>query len=104
MHSVKVERTGISPSQLADVIRDELGPSYQVKEGPDELKIRKGPFRRATIELFHEADGTVFQVRGTGIRLPIPAFYAISNQLNDRGIAARAAAIISQSTRLREVR
>jgi hypothetical protein len=55
MHSVKVGRSGISASQLADVIRDELGASYQVKEGPDELKVRKGPFRRATIVLSHES-------------------------------------------------
>jgi hypothetical protein len=104
MHSVKVGRTGISASQLTDIIRDALSVSYQVKEGPDELKVRKGPFRRATIELSHESDGTVFQARGEGIRLPIPAFYAISKQLNDRSIAARAAAIISQSTRLRDAR
>jgi hypothetical protein len=31
MHSVKVPRTGISASQLTDIIRDALSVSYQVK-------------------------------------------------------------------------
>jgi len=36
MHSVKISRTAITPSQPADVIRYELGASCHVKEGPDE--------------------------------------------------------------------
>jgi len=74
-----------------------------VKEGPNELKIREGvacSFSRARIVLSHESCGTVVEVQGEATRLPIPLFCAISNQLNDRGIAARSAAIISQSTRL----
>jgi hypothetical protein len=58
MHSVKAERTGISASQFADVILDELGASCHVKEGPDELKIRKGAFSRAQIVLSYESGET----------------------------------------------
>lgn len=103
MHTVKVARWNLAQGNLADLIHDELGVGYQVKEGPDELKIMKGAYSRTRIVLSHESDGTLFEVQGEGARLPIPFFYATSKRLNDRGIAARSAAIISQSIRLRDI-
>lgn len=103
MYSVQVPRTGISADELADVLRHELGPACQVKTtAPDQIKISKGPFRRARVTLSPEPGGTTFEVKGEAIRLPIPLFYAITRERNDRGIAARSADIISQSTRLRQ--
>lgn len=103
MHSVKVRRTGISADQAASVMRHELGDGYQVQpHGTTEVKLKKGPFTRARMVLCEEPDGTVLEIRGQGIRLPIPLFYALSERMNDHGLAKRSAQIAAQSEHFRE--
>jgi hypothetical protein len=103
MHSVNVPGTHIIASQLAAILRQELGTGYQVSpRGDDEIKIRKGISQRARITITHEPGGTEIDTRGESIRLPIPLYYAITRQTNDRGIAARCADIISHSAQPRD--
>lgn len=98
MQSVKVPGTQITASQLTDILRHELGAGYQVSPaGTDEVKVRKGIFQRARITITHEPGGTELDARGESVRLPIPLYYAINKQMNDRGIAARCADILSRS-------
>lgn len=103
MHSMNVPGTHITASRLASTLRKELGTGYQVSpSSTDEVKVRKGIFQRATITISHEPGGTEIDTRGESIRLPIPMYYAINKQMNDRGIAARCADIISHSAQLRD--
>jgi hypothetical protein len=103
MHSVNVPGSQITASQLATILRQELGAGYRVSPaGADEVKVRKGIFQRARITISHEPGGTEIGARGESIRLPIPLYYAINKQMNDGGIAARCADIISDSAQLRD--
>jgi hypothetical protein len=77
-----------------------LGAGYQVRPaGADEVKVRKGILQRARITITREPGGTEIDARGESIRLPIPLYYAINKQMNDRTIAARCADIITHATR-----
>jgi hypothetical protein len=103
MHSVTVKRPGISAEQAAGVLRRQLGSGYQVlAKGRTEIRLRKSLFIRARVLIDDEPGGTTFSIEGQGIRLPIPLVYALLRQMNDRGIAERAAQIISQSEELRQ--
>lgn len=102
MHSVTVKSPGISAEQAASVLRDQLGSGYQVMPKGTEIRLRKGLFIRAKVLIDDEPGGTTFSIGGQGIRLPIPLVYALMRQMNDRGIAERAAQIISQSAELRQ--
>jgi hypothetical protein len=100
MHSVKIPRTGITADEAAEMMRHELGDGYQARPaGPAGIKLKSGPFHRARVVLCEESDGTVFQIPGQGIRLPIPLFYALSERMNDQGIAKHSAETIGQSQR-----
>jgi hypothetical protein len=103
VHSVKIPGTQITASRLADILRQELGAGYQVSPaGADEVKVRKGIFQRATIMITRETGGTELDARGDSLRLPVPLYYAVNKQMNDRGLAARCAEIISHSAQLRD--
>lgn len=97
MHSVKVRRTGISADQAAEVIRRGLGDGYRIQPAGDEVLLRKGPLVRAKAVLRQEDGGTVFDVQGEGIWLVVPLSWAITRQINERGIASRMAEVISQA-------
>jgi hypothetical protein len=98
MHSVNIPGTQLTASQLAGILRQELATGYQVSPaGTDEVTVRKGIFQRAKITVTREPGGTEISARGESLRLPIPLYYAINKQMNDRGIAARCADIISHS-------
>jgi hypothetical protein len=103
MHSVNIPGAHITASQLAAILRQELGSGYQVSpRGDDQVKVRKGISQRARITITREPGATEIDTRGESIRLPIPLYYVISRQTNDRGIAARCADIISHSAQLRD--
>jgi hypothetical protein len=100
MHTVNIPATQITASQLAVILRQELGTGYQVRPaGTDEVKVRKGILQRARITITREPGGTEIDARGESIRLPIPLYYAINKQMNDRGIAARCADLITHCAR-----
>jgi hypothetical protein len=90
MPQVKVRRRGISAEDTAAVIRDRLGFDLEITQNGDrELELRKNAFVRAKVTISEEPGGTVFNVRGQG--LPVPLLMFTTMFVNNRGIARRAA-------------
>lgn len=101
MQSVKVRRTGITAQQAAEVIRRGLGRGYQVEpEGETEILVRRGTFGRAKARIREEPGGTVFEVRGQG--LPVPLLVLSLQFMNDRGIARRTADVLGNADEYRD--
>jgi len=97
MQTVKVQRSGISADQAAEVLRRGLGGEYQVEaDGDTRLRIKKG-LARAAVSLRGEPDGTVFDVSGEAGVSVMPLAGVISKMMNERGLARRAAAVIGQA-------
>lgn len=102
MQSVKVRRSQISAQQAAEVIRDGLGGGYQVEaDGDGLLRVRKG-LARAKVSLRGEPGGTVFDVQGEGSAAILPIFNIYTRMINDRTIAKRTAAAISEAEAFRD--
>jgi hypothetical protein len=96
METVKITRKGISTEQAAAAIRLALGEDYQLDAiKASAIRLKKGIFVRAQIQMREEADGTVFEVRGKG--LPIPLFIFTVKFFNDRGIARRIGEVLARS-------
>jgi len=101
MHSVRVNRTGISPEQAAQVIRAGLGGGYEAQPaGDDQVEVRKG-VAKAKAVLRPESGGTIFEVSGQGTWLVIPFSYLVTRVMNERGIANRVADVIDQAAEFR---
>jgi hypothetical protein len=97
MQSVKVQRSGISADQAAEVLRRGLGGAYQVQaDGDTQLRVSKG-LARATVSLRGEPDGTVFDVSGEAGVSVMPLAGFITKIMNERGVARKAAAVIGQA-------
>jgi hypothetical protein len=97
MQTVKVQRSGITPDQAAEVLRRGLGGGYQVEaDGDSQLRVKKG-LARATVSLRGEPDGTVFDVSGEAGVSVMPLAGLISKMMNERGLAKRTAAVIGQA-------
>jgi hypothetical protein len=98
MHSVRVNRTGITAEQAAEVIRRGLGEGYAATAaGEDQVEIRKG-VAKAKVVLRPEAGGTIFEVSGQGTWLVIPFSYLFTRAINERGIANRVADAVDAAT------
>ena len=101
MHSVKVQRSGITADQAAEVIRRGLGGEYQVQaDGDTQLRISKG-LARAAVSLRAGPDGTAFDVSGEAGVSVMPLAGFISKMMNERGLARRTAAVIGQAEAFR---
>ena len=86
MPDVKVRRTGIRADEASAAIRDALGTGYQVTEtGERDLEVRKNAFIRAKVSMSEEPGGTLFQVRGQG--MPIPLLFTTMMLVNNPCIA-----------------
>lgn len=97
MQTVKVQRSGISTEQTAEVVRRGLGGGYQVQaDGDTQVRVRKG-LARATVSLRSEPDGTVFDVTGEAGVSVMPLAGFITKKMNERGLASRTAAVIGQA-------
>ena len=101
MQSVKVQRSGISTDQAAEVLRLGLGGEYQVQaDGDTQLRVSKG-LARATVSLRGGPDGTVFDVSGEAGVSVMPLAGYITKMMNERGLARRTAAVIGQAEAFR---
>jgi hypothetical protein len=88
MPEVKVRRTGISAGEASSAIRDALGADTQVTQtGERNLDVRRNFFIRAKVSMHEEPGGTLFQVRGSGV--PIPLLFSTMMLVNHQGIAKR---------------
>jgi len=99
MQTVKVQRRGISQEQAASVIGQALGAGYKVEFAGDALEVSKNAFIRAKVEMRDEPDGTVFDVKGSG--LPLPLLYVSLMLINNKGIAVKTAEAIGQAEAFR---
>ncbi len=101
MPQVKVRRRGISAEDTAAVIRSRLGPDLKITQNGDgELELQKNYFVRAKVTISEEPGGTVFNVRGQGMPVPLLMFSMMF--INNRGIAAQAAAAIGEHDGFRD--
>jgi hypothetical protein len=101
MHSVKVQQSGISADQAAEVVRHGLGDAYQVQaDGDTQLHVSKG-MARATVSLRAGPDGTVFDVSGEAGVSVMPLAGFITKMMNERGLARKTAAVIGQAEAFR---
>ena len=101
MQSVKVQRSGISADQAAEVLRLGLGGEYQVQaDGDTQLRVSKG-LARASVSLRDGPDGTVFDVSGEAGVSVMPLAGFITKMMNERGLARRTAAVIGQAEAFR---
>ena len=97
MQTVKVQRSGITADQAAEVLRRGLGGEYQVQaDGDSELSVSKG-LARAKVSLRSGPDGTDFDVSGEAGVSVMPLAGLISKMMNERGLARRTAAVIGQA-------
>jgi hypothetical protein len=97
MQTVKVQRSGITADQAAEVLRRGLGGEYQVQaDGEGKLRISKG-LARAAVSLRTGPDGTDFDVSGEAGVAVMPLAGIISKMMNERGLARRTAAVIGQA-------
>jgi len=86
MPEVKVRRTGIRTDEASAAIKDALGAGYEVTQaGERDIEVRKNAFIRAKVSLNEEPGGTLFQVRGQGV--PVPLLFGTMMLVNNRGIA-----------------
>jgi hypothetical protein len=92
MHSVTVNRTGLTVDEVSDVIRKGLGPGYTVEPDGDGLKVSKG-LTKAAVQMRPESGGTAFEVRGEGTVLPL--VWIVSKIMAERGVAKRTAGVIA---------
>ena len=84
------------------MIRHQLGSSYQVETDSETmLRVRKG-LARAKVSLRGEPGGTVFDVQGEGSWATLPVFNIYTRMLNERGIARRTAAALSEAEAFRD--
>ncbi len=101
MPQVKVRRRGISAEDAAAVIRGRLGQELQITQNGDkELELKKSYFVRAKVTITEEPGGTVFNVRGQG--LPVPLLMFTTMFVNNRGIARQAADAIGEHDGFRD--
>jgi hypothetical protein len=95
MPQVKVRRRGISAEDAAAVIRGRLGQGLQITQNGDrELELKKNYFVRAKVSISDEPGGTVFDVRGQG--MPIPLLMVTTLLVKNRGIARQVAEAIGE--------
>jgi hypothetical protein len=99
MKTVQVQRRGISQEQAAQVIGEALGSDYKVEFAGDALELRKGSFGRAKVVMRDEPDGTVFEVTGQG--MPLPLLWWTLKLANEKGIATKAVEAIGQAPAFR---
>jgi hypothetical protein len=86
MPDVKVRRTGIRADEASAAIKDALGAGYEVSQtGERDLEVRKNAFIRAKVSIREEPGGTLFQVHGQG--MPIPLLFGTMMLVNNLGIA-----------------
>jgi len=101
MPQVKVRRRGITAEDTAAVIRDRLGPEMKITPNGDrELEVSRSSFTRAKVSITDEPGGTVFNVRGLG--LPVPLLMLTMMAVNNRGIARRGAAALGEHDGFRD--
>jgi hypothetical protein len=101
MPKVKVRRRGISAEDTAVVIRGRLGQDLKITPNGDrELELSKNAFVRAKVTISDEPGGTVFNVRGAG--MPIPLLMLTMMYVNNRGIARRVAEAIGEHDGFRD--
>ena len=86
MPDVKVRRTGIRADEASTAIKDALGAGYEVTQtGEGDIEVRKNAFIRAKVSMREEPGGTLFQVHGQG--MPIPLLFGTMMLVNNLGIA-----------------
>ena len=101
MPQVKVRRRGISADDTAAVIRGRLGEQLKITPSGDrELEVAKNAFIRAKVTISEEPGGTVFNVRGMG--MPVPLLILTMMAVNNRGIALRVADAIGEHEGFRD--
>ena len=99
MHSVTVDRVGITPERMAEVLGRELGTEYQVEtEGGSSVLVRHGFLGRAKVTVLERTGATVLEVRGQ--RPSMPLLMLTAGIANERGIARRVAGLIGRSEEL----
>jgi hypothetical protein len=101
MPEVKVRRTGIATEQVSAAIGDALGPGVLITPaGETGLDVRKNFFVRAKVTMHTEPGGTLFDVRGGGV--PVPLLFLTMMWVNNRGIAQQIATAIGAREEFRD--
>ena len=95
MPKVRVPRKSVTPGELATVLSQRLGASYQAEHNGSRVTVRKSSLSYANVSIADTPGASVFRVHGGGF-----VFLRIANSL---GTARRVADALRRSPEFRSL-